>query len=65
MVLSLEITAMYADDTIVFLSHLADGLLELFSQFGSISGFKVNKEKPLIVFLNVNNRKKPVVSTHF
>lgn len=46
-------TAMYADDTIVFLSHLVESipsLLELFNQFGNISGFKVNKEKSSIVF---------------
>ena len=60
-------TALYADDTIVFLSHFAElipSLLELFNQFGSISGFKVNKENSSILFLNVNKRKKPLASHH-
>ena len=61
-------TAMYADDTIVFLSHLAESipsLLELLKQFGSVSGFKVNKEKSSIMFLNVNERENPLVSHPF
>ena len=56
-------TAMYADDTIVFLSHLAEqipSLLELISQFGNFSGFKVNKEKSSIMFLNESERKRPI-----
>uniref|UniRef100_A0A8C9ZB38 Reverse transcriptase domain-containing protein n=1 Tax=Sander lucioperca TaxID=283035 RepID=A0A8C9ZB38_SANLU len=58
---------MYADDTIVFLSHLEESipsLLELFNVFGNISGFKVNKEKSSIMF-NINERTKPVVSHPF
>uniref|UniRef100_A0A669E357 Reverse transcriptase domain-containing protein n=1 Tax=Oreochromis niloticus TaxID=8128 RepID=A0A669E357_ORENI len=65
---TLHKTAMYADDTILFLSHLAESipsLLKLFDQFGSFSGFKVNKEKSSILFLNVNERMKPVVSHPF
>lgn len=34
-------------------------------QFGSISGFKVKKEKSSIMFLNINERQKPVVSHPF
>lgn len=61
-------TAMYADDTIVFLSQLAESipsLLGLFGQFGSISGFKVNNEKSSIMFLNGNERNKPLVLNPF
>uniref|UniRef100_A0A671WUW6 Reverse transcriptase domain-containing protein n=1 Tax=Sparus aurata TaxID=8175 RepID=A0A671WUW6_SPAAU len=61
-------TAMYADDTIVFLSHLAESIpsfLQLSNQFGSISGFRVNKEKSSIMFLNGGERRKPVVSHPF
>lgn len=46
-------TVMYADDIIVFLSNLAKSipsLLELFHQFGTLSGFKVNEEKSLSFF---------------
>uniref|UniRef100_A0A8C6P3S8 Reverse transcriptase domain-containing protein n=1 Tax=Nothobranchius furzeri TaxID=105023 RepID=A0A8C6P3S8_NOTFU len=65
---TLHKTAMYADDTIVFLSHLAESipsLMKLFDQFGSFFGFKVNREKSSIMFLNVKERVKPVVSHPF
>lgn len=57
-------TAMCADDTIVFLSNLAKSLpslSELFHQFRASSGFKVNKEKSSIMFLNAEKRKNPSV----
>lgn len=57
-------TAMYADDTIVFLSHLTKSipcLLELFGEFGTFSGFKVNIEKSSVMFLNAKERKNPPV----
>lgn len=37
-------TAMYPDDNIVFLSHIAESIPY---HFGSTSGFKVNKEKKI------------------
>lgn len=55
---------MYADDTIVFLSHL-EKKIELFVQFGTSSGFKVNKEKSSIMFLNDKERKNPPVPHPF
>ena len=60
--------ALYADDTIVFLSDLVKSipsLLELISQFGGFSGFKVNKDKSSIMFLNEQERRKPMVSHPF
>lgn len=60
--------AMYADDTILFLSQLSEtipALLELINQLGTISGFKVNREKSSIIFLNGNERRKPLVSHPF
>lgn len=49
--------AMYANDTILFLSQLAETIpafLELINQFGTVLGFKVNREKSSVMFLNVN-----------
>lgn len=47
--------ALYADDAIVFLSKLKNSipsLLILIGLFGGFSGFKVNKNKSSIMFLN-------------
>lgn len=51
--------ALYADDTIVFLSEhekSIPSLLKLMGMFSVFSGFKVNKDKSSIMFLNEQER---------
>ena len=60
---------LYADDTIMFLSDLGKSVpshLKLISQFGSFPGFKVNKDKykSSVMFLNEQERRKPLIPTH-
>lgn len=60
--------ALFADDAIVFLSDLRKSipsLLELLREFGVFSGFKVNKDKSSIMFLNEKERKNPLIPHPF
>jgi len=57
--------ALYADDAIVFWSGLAESLLKVINQFGKISGFKVNKDKSSIMFLNEQEGRNPKLSFPF
>lgn len=51
--------ALYTDDTIVFLSELEKSIPSLLNLM--VSGFKVNKDKSSIMFLNEQERINPKV----
>lgn len=60
--------SLYADDAIIFLSELEKSipaLLEIIGQFGSFAGFKINKDKSSIMFLNEQDRLNPKLSHPF
>ncbi len=60
--------ALYADDAIIFLSELGKyipSLLKLIGLFGNFSGFKINKDKSSIMFLNEQERLNPKISHPF
>lgn len=61
--------ALYADDVILFLKILEKSIptiLDLISNFGSISGYKINKSKSSIMFLNsVERGNPPKYTCHF
>lgn len=58
----------YADDIVVFLSHLERSIHNLFDTiqaFSSFSGYKVNESKSAILFLKYSERLNPPVQTPF
>ncbi len=60
--------ALYADDAIIFLSELGKSipsLLKLIGLLGNFSGFKINKDKSSIIFLNEQERLNPKISHPF
>lgn len=60
--------AMYADDTLLFLSKLSvsiPALTSLISRFGKFSGYRVNETKSSILFLNEQERLHPIISHPF
>ncbi len=60
--------ALYADDAIIFLSELGKSipsLLKLIGLFANFSGFKINKDKSSIMFLNEQERLNPKISHPF
>uniref|UniRef100_A0A671X7A5 Reverse transcriptase domain-containing protein n=1 Tax=Sparus aurata TaxID=8175 RepID=A0A671X7A5_SPAAU len=59
---------LFADDIIVFLSHLDKSLhylLDIIKTFGSLSGYKINKAKSAILFLKQSDRVNPPIQTPF
>jgi len=59
---------MYADDTLLLLTELNNGnlnLTNLIDTFGKFSGFKVNKTKSSIMFFNKQERIKLVINHSF
>ncbi len=60
--------ALYADDTILFLTRLErsiPALLKLTDRFGKFSGYKINNTKSSILFLNTQGRHKPSIKHPF
>ncbi len=60
--------ALYADDTILFLTRLEisiPALHKLTDRFGKCSGYKINNTKSSILFLNTQERHKPSIKHHF
>ena len=73
MILGIEIggfdhrIALYADDVILFLKNLEKSIpsiLDLISNFGAISGYKINKSKSSIMLLNSAERMNPPKHTY-
>ncbi len=59
---------LFADDIVIFLSHLQQSLHHLFntiSSFSKLSGYKINKSKSAILFLKHSERINPPVQTPF
>ena len=59
---------LFADDIILFLKNLTQSLtafLHTIATFGEISGYKVNKTKSNIMFLNDKERNNPTVGNKF
>ena len=59
---------LFADDIVVFLSHLERSIHNLFDTiqaFSSFSGYKVNESKSAILFLKYSERLNPPVHTPF
>lgn len=60
--------SLYADDIILFLTNLSVSIPNLLQQiklFGRFSGYDVNDTKSSILFLNKEERSKPVIKTPF
>ena len=60
--------SLFADDIILFLKNLTKSLpafLNIIATFGKISGYKVNKTKSNIMFLNDKERDNPIVGNDF
>lgn len=60
--------SLYADDVIIFLTNLSVSIPNLMRQietFGRFSGYTINHSKSSILFLNKEERLKPVISTPF
>ena len=61
--------ALFADDVIIFLKKMEKSipeLLELLDVFGKISGYKLNKSKSSIMFLNqLESKSPPKIATQF
>uniref|UniRef100_A0A1A8URJ6 Reverse transcriptase domain-containing protein n=1 Tax=Nothobranchius furzeri TaxID=105023 RepID=A0A1A8URJ6_NOTFU len=56
--------ALYADDTLLFLTNLKKSipvLLEVIKKIGDISGYKINKNKSSILMLNDDERRNPLL----
>lgn len=59
-------SALFADDIILFLKHLnmsTKSLYQLLNTFGHFSGYKINKSKNVLFFLNNTERSKPPFET--
>ena len=59
---------LFADDIVIFLSHLEQSLHHLFntiSAFSKLSGYKINESKSAILFLKHSERINPPVKTPF
>lgn len=59
---------LFADDIVIFLSHLEQSLHHLFNiinSFSKLSGYKVNESKSAILFLKHSERITPPVQTPF
>ncbi len=59
---------LFVDDIIIMLSHLNQSishLLNTISEFGNISGNKINKSKSAILFLKHSERLNPPIQTPF
>lgn len=59
---------LFADDIVIFLSHLEQSLhymLNIISSFSKLSGYKINESKSAILFLKHSERIKPPVQTPF
>lgn len=60
--------SLFADDVIIYLTSLASSipvLVEVIETFGKFSGYRVNKSKSNILFLNKNERQSPQVISPF
>ena len=61
--------ALFADDVIIYLKNMEKSipeLLKLLEVFGKISGYKLNKSKSSITFLNqLENKAPPKIGTQF
>lgn len=60
--------ALYADDIILFCSHLKEtipSLLHLINTFSMFCGYKINYDKSKILFVNDNDRRHPPIITPF
>ncbi|NAV92037.1 hypothetical protein FGF77_23795, partial [Salmonella sp. gx-f7] len=61
--------ALFADDIIIFLKKMEKSipeLLELINVFGNNSGYKLNKSKSSIMFLNqLESKSPPKIATQF
>ena len=60
--------ALYADDIIIFLTNLKDSipqLVNLIETFVNISWYEINNSKSALMFLNENERLKPIIDTPF
>ncbi len=57
--------SLYADDVILYLTHLAHSipfLIQLLSLFGNFSGYKINQSKSCILLLNNGDSQIPVLT---
>lgn len=60
--------ALYADDIIFFLTNLKSSipnLINLLENFGEFSGYRINKSKSVLLFLNEEERRNPKINTPF
>lgn len=56
--------SLYVDDVIIFLTNIANSVPNLIQQiliFGQFSGYQINSSKLSILFLNKEERQKPLV----
>lgn len=60
--------SLFADDVIFFLTKLKSSipnLMTLIENFGEFSGYKINNSKSVLLFLNKEERHKPIINTPF
>lgn len=57
--------SLYADDIIFFLTNLKHSIPNLIENLGGFSGYIINKSKSMLLFLNQEERLKPIINTPF
>ncbi len=59
--------SLFADNAIFLLSNLNSSIpnmMRLIENFREFSGYKINNSKSVLLFLNKEERRKPIINTH-